>query len=121
MNELLTHTRHALQTALLVLTLSQASAALGQNTGAVRSADFIVAVVNSEPVTNSEVMAVRNRLLRSTSRRWTCSSTKRHSCSWPRNKASGSTTTRLTKPKRTSPPATSSAGRRFSSGWPRKA
>ena len=29
-----------------------------------RSADFIVAVVNSEPVTNSEVQAMRNRLLR---------------------------------------------------------
>lgn len=30
----------------------------------VRSADFIVAVVNSEPVTNSEVAATRNRLVR---------------------------------------------------------
>lgn len=64
MNELLTHTRHALQTGLLWLTLSQACVALAQTPGGVRSADFIVAVVNSEPVTNSEVMAVRNRLLR---------------------------------------------------------
>lgn len=30
----------------------------------VRSADFIVAVVNSEPVTNGEVLAMRNRLVR---------------------------------------------------------
>jgi len=64
MNELLTHTRHALQTGLLWLTLSQACVALAQTPGGVRSADFIVAVVNSEPVTNSEVMGVRNRLLR---------------------------------------------------------
>ena len=35
-----------------------------QNIGAIRSADFIVAVVNSEPVTNSEVAAMRNRIVR---------------------------------------------------------
>jgi peptidyl-prolyl cis-trans isomerase SurA len=64
MNELLTHTRLALKSALLVLLLSQACVALAQTPGGVRSADFIVAVVNSEPVTNSEVLAVRNRLLR---------------------------------------------------------
>ncbi len=64
MNELLLHSRHALQCALLALLLGQAGAALAQNTATIRAADFIVAVVNSEPVTNSEVMAVRNRLLR---------------------------------------------------------
>ena len=35
-----------------------------QTAAAIRSADFIVAVVNSEPVTNSEVLAMRNRLTR---------------------------------------------------------
>ncbi len=64
MNELLLHTRHALRCALLALLLGQAGAALAQNNAPIRAADFIVAVVNSEPVTNSEVMAVRNRLLR---------------------------------------------------------
>ncbi len=64
MNELLTHTRHALQTALLLLMLGQACGVQAQNSRPIRSADFIVAIVNSEPVTNSEVMAVRNRLLR---------------------------------------------------------
>ena len=64
MNELLLYTRHALRTALLTLVLGHASAALAQGPREVRAADFIVAVVNSEPVTNSEVLVVRNRLLR---------------------------------------------------------
>ena len=38
--------------------------ATGQTASSIQSADFIVAVVNSEPVTNSEVQAIRNRLLR---------------------------------------------------------
>ncbi len=64
MNELLTHTRQALKTTLLLLLLGQACGVQAQNSPPIRSADFIVAVVNSEPVTNSEVLAVRNRLLR---------------------------------------------------------
>lgn len=35
-----------------------------QGAATLRSADFIVAVVNSEPVTNSEVLAMRNRMAR---------------------------------------------------------
>ena len=53
-----------LLTAALVGLLLQAFPAAGQTPSAIRSADFIVAVVNSEPVTNGEVQAMRNRLLR---------------------------------------------------------
>jgi peptidyl-prolyl cis-trans isomerase SurA len=38
--------------------------AQAQNTSGIRTADHIVAVVNSEPVTNSEVQAMRSRMLR---------------------------------------------------------
>lgn len=62
MNELLPRTCRLLTTALAVLAL-HALPAMGQTTAAIRSADFIVAVVNSEPVTNGEVQAMRNRLV----------------------------------------------------------
>lgn len=71
MNELLLHTRHALKTALTVLILGHACIGHAQSAGTIRSADFIVAVVNSEPVTNSEVQAVRSRLVRELSARGT--------------------------------------------------
>ena len=64
MNELLSPVRRVFKTTLLLLVLSQAGLSLAQGGAAVRPVDFIVAVVNSEPVTNSEVLAVRNRLLR---------------------------------------------------------
>ncbi len=64
MNELLSPVRRVFKTTLLLLVLSQAGLSLAQGGAAVRPVDFIVAVVNSEPVTNSEVLAVRNRMLR---------------------------------------------------------
>ena len=65
MNELLLSTRRVLTTALVALTLGQACTGHAQGTpAAILSADFIVAVVNSEPVTNSEVQSMRNRMLR---------------------------------------------------------
>ena len=51
------------------LLLGLALPCAAQPTVKVRSADFIVAVVNSEPVTNSEVLAMRNRLARELSGR----------------------------------------------------
>ena len=66
MNELLLRLRR-LPTAVPAILLSALVLGLGaqaQSPTAIRSADFIVAVVNSEPVTNSEVQAMRNRLLR---------------------------------------------------------
>ena len=53
-----------LLTASLLGLLLQAFPAAGQAPSATQAADFIVAVVNSEPVTNSEVQAMRSRLLR---------------------------------------------------------
>ncbi len=65
MNELLPLTRHLMTTALVTLALGQACVGHAQSRPAViQSADFIVAVVNSEPVTNSEVQAMRNRMVR---------------------------------------------------------
>ena len=63
MNKLLPRTCH-LVTAILAGLAWHALPATGQTASSMRSADFIVAVVNSEPVTNSEVQAMRNRLLR---------------------------------------------------------
>jgi peptidyl-prolyl cis-trans isomerase SurA len=64
MNELLPPTRRLLTTALVMLALSHACTGHAQRAPAIQSADFIVAVVNSEPVTNSEVQSMRNRMLR---------------------------------------------------------
>lgn len=63
MNKLLPRTRCLVLTTLVGLMLPMACAH-AQTGLAIRSADFIVAVVNSEPVTNSEVQAMRNRMLR---------------------------------------------------------
>lgn len=64
MNELLPHIRHAWTALLMVLALGPFGLVHAQTPTRIQSADFIVAVVNSEPVTNSEVLAVRSRLLR---------------------------------------------------------
>ena len=65
MNELLPLTRHLMTIALVALALGQACVSHAQSRPAIiQSADFIVAVVNSEPVTNSEVQAMRNRMVR---------------------------------------------------------
>ena len=51
----------------LLLTLAAGAASLpllAQSPAPIRAADFIVAVVNSEPVTNSEVLAMRQSLAR---------------------------------------------------------
>lgn len=61
MNKLLPRFSPLLSAMLVVLALGAAAHA---QTTAIRSADFIVAVVNSEPVTNAEVQAVRQRLVR---------------------------------------------------------
>lgn len=61
MTKLLPSPRLAL---LLPLLWAWSALALGQGSATIRSADFIVAVVNSEPVTNSEVAAMRSRLVR---------------------------------------------------------
>ena len=53
-----------LLTAALVGLLLQVFPAAGQAPSAIRSADFIVAVVNSEPVTNSEVQTMFRRMQR---------------------------------------------------------
>ena len=63
MNKLPIRFSPALPALLMGLVLVCASGARAQTT-AIRSADFIVAVVNSEPVTNSEVQAMRQRLVR---------------------------------------------------------
>ena len=63
MNKLLHRTCLLLTAAFAGLAL-QTSPASGQTASSMLSADFIVAVVNSEPVTNSEVQAMRNRMLR---------------------------------------------------------
>lgn len=67
MNKPLPLTRSWLALACTVWALHQPVQAQGLPT--VRSADFIVAVVNSEPVTNSEVLSMRNRLVRELSGR----------------------------------------------------
>ena len=64
MNELLTRTRLSVSTLLATLALMLTPGAPAQSVPAIRSADFIVAVVNSEPVTNSEVQVMRSRLVR---------------------------------------------------------
>ena len=64
MNELLSRTRRLLTTCAAVLALFLAQGATAQQSTPVRSADFIVAVVNSEPITNHEVQAMRVRLSR---------------------------------------------------------
>ena len=51
-------------TALLLTTPLAPLPLAAQPVSAIQSADFIVAVVNSEPVTNSEVQAMRQRMLR---------------------------------------------------------
>ncbi len=64
MNELLPRTRTLLTAMAAALALLQATVVLAQGSANIQSADFIVAVVNSEPVTNSEVQAMRSRLTR---------------------------------------------------------
>ena len=64
MNELLPRTRLLLTAAMAVLAQLLIPGAAAQGTAPIRSADFIVAVVNSEPVTNQEVQAMRARLVR---------------------------------------------------------
>ena len=63
MNKLLHRFSPLLSATLVTLALACTAAAQAQTPG-IRSADFIVAVVNSEPVTNAEVQAVRQRLVR---------------------------------------------------------
>ena len=67
MNKLLTRSCSPLLLALAAWALCPVVQA--QNATPVRAADFIVAVVNSEPVTNSEVLLIRNRLIRELSAR----------------------------------------------------
>ena len=64
MNELPHPFRHLLATLLACLALSFAASVPAQGVSAIQSADFIVAVVNSEPVTNSEVQAMFRRMQR---------------------------------------------------------
>ena len=64
MNELLLPIRRVLTTTLVMLALGQTGTGHAQRAPVIQSADFIVAVVNSEPVTNSEVQNMRNRMLR---------------------------------------------------------
>ena len=64
MNELPHTFRQLLATVLAGLALSFATGATAQGQTAIQSADFIVAVVNSEPVTNSEVQAMFRRMQR---------------------------------------------------------
>lgn len=69
MNELPHHTRHLLAAILAGLALSFALGAPAQGVSSIQSADFIVAVVNSEPVTNSEVQGMYRRMQRELSAR----------------------------------------------------
>jgi len=62
MNKLMSCSRHSLLVTLAALALIPGVRAQGAKP--VHSADFIVTIVNSEPVTNSEVQAMRNRMLR---------------------------------------------------------
>lgn len=69
MNKPLNCTRHLRTAWLAALVLGPLSGALAQGLPVIRQADHIVAVVNSEPVTNNEVLAMRNRMLRELSGR----------------------------------------------------
>jgi len=69
MNELLPHPRRLLTTCAAVLALFLVHGASAQSVAPTRSADFIVVVVNSEPVTNHEVQAMRLRIWRDMSAR----------------------------------------------------
>jgi len=62
MNKLLPRPHHLLSALLIGLAIAHTASTYAQTATAVLSADFIVAVVNSEPVTNSEVQAMRQRL-----------------------------------------------------------
>ncbi len=64
MNELLPYTRRLLTRCAALWVLLLVQGAMAQGTMPARAADFIVAVVNSEPVTNHEVQAMRTRLSR---------------------------------------------------------
>jgi peptidyl-prolyl cis-trans isomerase SurA len=64
MNKLLPRIPLLVSPLLLWLALACTAAAQAQSTAPIRSADYIVAVVNSEPVTNAEVQAMRQRLVR---------------------------------------------------------
>jgi peptidyl-prolyl cis-trans isomerase SurA len=64
MNKLLPRVPLLVSPLLLWLALACTAAAQAQSTAPIRSADYIVAVVNSEPVTNAEVQAMRQRLVR---------------------------------------------------------
>jgi len=62
MNKLLPRPHHLLSALLIGLAIAHTASTYAQTATAVLSADFIVAVVNSEPVTNSEVQTMRQRL-----------------------------------------------------------
>ena len=64
MNKLLLCTLRFRTALLASLLLGHALCAQAQGTTSIQAADYIVAVVNSEPVTNSEVQAMRSRMLR---------------------------------------------------------
>ncbi len=64
MNDLLTRTRPFLTALGIAIALSQAVPSMAQTASRIQAADFIVAVVNSVPVTNSEVLLMRNRMVR---------------------------------------------------------
>ena len=64
MNKLLPRIPLLVSPLLLWLALGCTAAAQAQSATPIRSADYIVAVVNSEPVTNAEVQAMRQRLVR---------------------------------------------------------
>ena len=71
MNNLISPARSALLASVLgTIAWLGASGALAQTpTAAIRQADFIVAVVNSEPITNQEVQALRQRLAKESASR----------------------------------------------------
>ena len=64
MNKLLPRIPLLVSPLLLWLALGCTAAAQAQSATPIRSADYIVAVVNSEPVTNAEVQAMHQRLVR---------------------------------------------------------
>jgi peptidyl-prolyl cis-trans isomerase SurA len=69
MTDLMHHPRQLVMALALAMALGLPVIGAAQSAPRVQAADFIVAVVNSEPVTNSEVLAMRNRLLRDMPRR----------------------------------------------------
>ena len=71
MNNLFSPARSALLASVLgAITLISTSGSLAQTPGAaIRQADFIVAVVNSEPITNQEVQVLRQRLTKESASR----------------------------------------------------